>query len=67
MIDIIGIEHIAIAVNKFEYIYLEDEKDIENILSRSYNTENVYGKGHFIYYKNMLDVSKSPHEVLQNP
>tara|TARA_B100000212_G_C27382803_1_gene537861 strand:- start:3590 stop:4690 length:1101 start_codon:yes stop_codon:yes gene_type:complete len=45
----------GIALNKFEYLYLEKENEIENILSSSYHTENVYGYGHYLYYKNILD------------
>ena len=45
----------GIAVNKFEYLYFQDDKDIEKISSSNYDTKSVYGKGHFLYYENMLD------------
>ena len=32
---------------------MEYDKDVSNI---SYETSSVYGNGHFLYYKNVLDV-----------
>tara|TARA_A100001388_G_scaffold277253_1_gene267634 strand:+ start:7180 stop:8283 length:1104 start_codon:yes stop_codon:yes gene_type:complete len=46
----------GIAVNKFDYCYIQDEDDSSNLFKLNYETESVYGYGHFLYYKNILDV-----------
>ena len=44
----------GIAVNEFEYSFFEND-DKENLQEYNYKPDSVYGFGHYLYYKNMLD------------
>ena len=44
------------ALNKYEFFHFDDFVDINKTNSTSYKIENIYGKGHSPYYKNMIDV-----------
>jgi UDP-N-acetyl-2-amino-2-deoxyglucuronate dehydrogenase len=47
----------GVAVNKIEHWEFEDSQDYdEKIHDASYNTTSIYGFGHPLYYKNMIDV-----------
>ena len=44
------------ALNKYEFFYFNDNVNEEEITKSNYIIKNVYGSGHYEYYKNMLDV-----------
>tara|TARA_B100000886_G_C20424886_1_gene493428 strand:- start:1497 stop:2576 length:1080 start_codon:yes stop_codon:yes gene_type:complete len=44
------------ALNKYEFFYFDDEVNEEKIKKSNYKIKNVYGSGHYDYYRNMLDV-----------
>lgn len=44
----------GIAVNEFEYSFFENDEK-ENLQKYNYQPDSVYGFGHYLYYKNMLD------------
>lgn len=44
----------GIAVNEFEYSFFENDEK-ENLQEYNYQPDSVYGFGHYLYYKNMLD------------
>jgi UDP-N-acetyl-2-amino-2-deoxyglucuronate dehydrogenase len=47
----------GVAVNEIEYWKFEDKRDYdEQIQDASYKTTSVYGFGHSLYYKNVIDV-----------
>ena len=43
----------GIAVNQFEYSFFENDDD--KLDKYNYQPDSVYGFGHYLYYKNMLD------------
>ena len=44
----------GVAVNEFEYSFFENDEN-ENLQEYNYKPDSVYGFGHYLYYKNMLD------------
>lgn len=47
----------GVAVNEIQHWEFEDERDYDqNIQDASYQTTSVYGFGHPLYYKNVIDV-----------
>ena len=53
----------GVAVNDIEMWEFEDDKDYDDqIQNASYNTTSVYGFGHPLYYKNMIDVMQGKAE-----
>ena len=46
----------GVAVNKFDYFYVSDPENSFDISKLNYDTESVYGFGHYLYYTNVLDV-----------
>jgi UDP-N-acetyl-2-amino-2-deoxyglucuronate dehydrogenase len=53
----------GVAVNKIEMWQFAEPKDYDtDIETASYQTTSVYGFGHPLYYKNVVDVLKHGHE-----
>jgi UDP-N-acetyl-2-amino-2-deoxyglucuronate dehydrogenase len=53
----------GVAVNKIEQWKFADEKaEDEKVNDASYNTSSVYGFGHSLYYKNIIDVMRGDTE-----
>ena len=49
----------GVAVNKIEHWEFNDQLDYDyDIKNASYDTTSVYGFGHSLYYKNVIDVLK---------
>ena len=46
----------GVAVNKFDYFYISDQENSFDVSEQNYDTESVYGFGHYLYYTNVLDV-----------
>ena len=43
------------ALNKYEFYYSDEMQDENYTKNLSYEIKNIYGSGHFDYYKSMLD------------
>jgi UDP-N-acetyl-2-amino-2-deoxyglucuronate dehydrogenase len=53
----------GVAVNEIEYWEFEDVRDYDqNIQDANYETTSVYGLGHPLYYKNVIDVLRGEEE-----
>jgi UDP-N-acetyl-2-amino-2-deoxyglucuronate dehydrogenase len=54
----------GVAVNEIQHWQFEDSKDYDaNIQSANYETTSVYGFGHPLYYKNVIDVMRGTAEA----
>lgn len=53
----------GLAVNEIQHWEFEDKKDYdEDVLAANYETTSVYGFGHSLYYKNVIDVLRGKAE-----
>ena len=53
----------GVAVNEIQHWEFEDKKDYdEDVLAANYETTSVYGFGHPLYYKNVVDVLRGQAE-----
>ncbi|MEN8170708.1 MAG: Gfo/Idh/MocA family oxidoreductase [Pseudomonadota bacterium] len=53
----------GVAVNDIQHWEFEDERDYDkNVLNANYETTSVYGFGHPLYYKNVVDVLRGEAE-----
>ena len=54
-------------MNKYEFFYFSDDFNENELKQKNYEIKNVYGSGHYEFYKNMINVinNENPPYVME--